>query len=140
MLGHFSCVAGLAVLQQDVQWHSEMLDACHSCRPAGVPPPPRIRSFEYIQDYVNIAGLRVWHEEVGRMVNFTVEQECNAFLRGRQVHDWQSSFQSEAIPIPLFAPTDGESLTFMGRLAREARCIHPLFSVVLGTSSCLSEG
>lgn len=55
------------------------------------------------------------------MVNFTVEQECNAFLRGRQVHDWQSAFQSDAIPIPLFAPTDGESLTFMGRLAREAR-------------------
>lgn len=77
------------------------------------------RSFEYIQDYVDIAGLRVWHEEVGRMISFHVEQECNSFLRGRQVHDWQSAFQSDAIPIPLFAPTDGESLTFMGRLARE---------------------
>lgn len=77
------------------------------------------RSFEYIQDYVNIAGLRVWQEEVGRIINYNVEQECNTFLRARQVHDWQSAYQSDAIPIPRFAPTDDVSLTFMGRLGRE---------------------
>jgi WASH complex subunit strumpellin len=39
------------------------------------------RSFEYIQDYVNIYGLKIWQEEVSRIVNYNVEQECNSFLR-----------------------------------------------------------
>lgn len=39
------------------------------------------RSFEYIQDYVDIYGLKIWQEELGRIVNYNVEQECNSFLR-----------------------------------------------------------
>lgn len=39
------------------------------------------RSFEYIQDYVDIFGLKIWQEEVSRIVNYNVEQECNSFLR-----------------------------------------------------------
>jgi len=39
------------------------------------------RSFEYIQDYVNIYGLKIWQEEMSRIVNYNVEQECNSFLR-----------------------------------------------------------
>ena len=35
------------------------------------------RSFEYIQDYVNIYGLKIWQEEVSRIINYNVEQECN---------------------------------------------------------------
>ena len=38
-------------------------------------------SFEYIQDYVNIYGLKIWQEEVSRIINYNVEQECNSFLR-----------------------------------------------------------
>ena len=38
------------------------------------------RSFEYIQDYVNIYGLKIWQEEVSRIINYNVEQECNSFL------------------------------------------------------------
>jgi WASH complex subunit strumpellin len=30
------------------------------------------RSFEYIQDYVNIYGLRVWQEETARIVSYNV--------------------------------------------------------------------
>uniref|UniRef100_M3ZAQ8 WASH complex subunit 5 n=1 Tax=Nomascus leucogenys TaxID=61853 RepID=M3ZAQ8_NOMLE len=33
------------------------------------------RSFEYIQDYVNIYGLKIWQEEVSRIINYNVEQE-----------------------------------------------------------------
>ena len=77
------------------------------------------RSFEYIQDYVNIAGLRVWEEETSRIISYNVERECNAFLKHRQVHDWESAFQSDVVPIPRFAPLDDGSATFMGRLARE---------------------
>ncbi|XP_014669948.1 PREDICTED: WASH complex subunit strumpellin-like [Priapulus caudatus] len=75
------------------------------------------RSFEYIQDYVNIYGLKIWQEEMSRIVNYNVEQECNSFLRTK-VHDWQSMYQSTAIPIPTFPPLDG-SINFIGRLARE---------------------
>jgi hypothetical protein len=58
-----------------------------------------------IQDYVNIYGLKIWQEEFSRIVNYNVEQECNQFLK-KKILDWQSDYQSEAIPIPKFQPTD----------------------------------
>lgn len=76
------------------------------------------RSFEYIQDYVNIYGLKIWQEEVSRIINYNIEQECNAFLR-HKVQDWQSVYQSRAIPIPRFPSLDNSSVNFIGRLARE---------------------
>ncbi|KAJ1194016.1 hypothetical protein NDU88_003311 [Pleurodeles waltl] len=75
------------------------------------------RSFEYIQDYVSIYGLKIWQEEVSRIINYNVEQECNNFLRTK-IQDWQSMYQSTHIPIPKFPPVD-ESITFIGRLCRE---------------------
>lgn len=44
------------------------------------------RSFEYIQDYVSIYGLKIWQEEVSRIINYNVEQECNSFLRTKVRH------------------------------------------------------
>ena len=44
------------------------------------------RSFEYIQDYVDIYGLKIWQEELSRIVNYNVEQECNSFLRTKVCH------------------------------------------------------
>ncbi|KAL3276150.1 hypothetical protein HHI36_020869 [Cryptolaemus montrouzieri] len=76
------------------------------------------RSFEYIQDYVNINGLKIWQEEVTRIINYNVEQECNGFLRSK-VHAWDSQYQNRIIPIPLYAPVDSMSVNFIGRLARE---------------------
>ncbi|XP_076341935.1 WASH complex subunit 5-like isoform X1 [Tachypleus tridentatus] len=76
------------------------------------------RSFEYIQDYVSIYGLKIWQEEVSRIINYNVEQECNAFLR-HKVQDWQSVYQSKNIPIPKFPALDNSSVNFIGRLARE---------------------
>lgn len=75
------------------------------------------RSFEYIQDYVDIYGLKIWQSEMLRIINYNVEQECNSFLRNK-IQDWQSLYQSTAIPIPKFAPID-QSVNFIGRLARE---------------------
>uniref|UniRef100_A0A8C7KL43 WASH complex subunit 5 n=1 Tax=Oncorhynchus kisutch TaxID=8019 RepID=A0A8C7KL43_ONCKI len=75
------------------------------------------RSFEYIQDYVSIYGLKIWQEEVSRIINYNVEQECNSFLRTK-IQDWQSVYQSTHIPIPKFPAVD-ESATFIGRLCRE---------------------
>ncbi|RLO12284.1 hypothetical protein DYB28_006698, partial [Aphanomyces astaci] len=73
-------------------------------------------SFEYIQDYVGIYGLRMWHEELSRVINYNVEAECNRYLK-KKVYDRTSQFQSRAIPIPRFSPppNDPSSINFMGR-------------------------
>lgn len=76
------------------------------------------RSFEYIQDYVSLHGLRIWQEEFSRIVNFHVEQECNRFLK-KQVNGKTSQYQSTRAPIPYQAPTSPDANTFMGRLLNE---------------------
>ena len=77
------------------------------------------RSFEYIQDYVNIYGLKIWQEEFSRIIYFHVEQECNQFLK-KKVNEWDSMYQSKHIPIPVYAPLNNDiSVNFIGRLARE---------------------
>lgn len=76
------------------------------------------RSFEYIQDYVNIYALKIWQEELSRIIQFNVERECNSFLKTR-VLEFESRFQSTAIPIPAFSPRDDKSVDFIGRLGRE---------------------
>eukprot|EP01114_Cavostelium_apophysatum_P004875 TRINITY_DN1530_c0_g1_i1.p1 TRINITY_DN1530_c0_g1~~TRINITY_DN1530_c0_g1_i1.p1 ORF type:complete len:883 (+),score=302.78 TRINITY_DN1530_c0_g1_i1:200-2848(+) len=75
------------------------------------------RSFQYIQDYLNLYGLKIWQEEFSRIINYNVEQECNSFLKTK-VYDWQSVYQSVAIPIPRF-PSIDNSVNFIGRLAKE---------------------
>ncbi len=77
-----------------------------------------LRSFEYIQDYVNVYGLKIWQEEFGRIMNYFVEQECNRYLK-RKIFDWQSPYQSNVIPIPKFRPLDDKAVNFMGRLMNE---------------------
>jgi len=38
-------------------------------------------SIEYIQDYINMYGLKIWQEELSRIINYYVEQESNLFLK-----------------------------------------------------------
>ena len=82
------------------------------------------RSFEYIQDYVNIYGLKIWQEEFSRIISFHVEQECNTFAK-KKIFEYESIYQSKNIPIPVYPPLSnpngvGEvSVNFIGRLARE---------------------
>ncbi|CAG9860794.1 unnamed protein product [Phyllotreta striolata] len=91
------------------------------------------RSFEYIQDYININGLKIWQEEVTRIINYNVEQECNGFLRIK-VHPWQSVYQSRYVPIPIYSTAE-QSVNFIGRLAREIiRLTDPRTSTYLDTT------
>jgi len=48
-------------------------------------------------------GLKMWQEEFSRILAFNVEQECNRFQR-RAILAQDSSYQSRAIPVPLFPP------------------------------------
>ena len=76
------------------------------------------KSFEYIQDYINIPGLRLWQEEISRIINHAVEKEAAGFLKN--AGESYTQYQSLAVPIPEFAPLAGDSSrTFMGRLVRE---------------------
>jgi WASH complex subunit strumpellin len=76
------------------------------------------RSFEYIQDYVSLHGLKIWQEEFSRIVKFNVEQECNRFLQ-REVDPKTSEYQDKNIPIPFLPPTTRDATTYMGRLVNE---------------------
>ncbi|CAL8094255.1 unnamed protein product [Orchesella dallaii] len=84
------------------------------------------RSLEYIGDYVNSNGLRVFQEEFSRVLNFATEQECNSFTKAK-ILNFQSIYQSKEIPIPLRIVEQSNSsndetfpsITFIGRLANE---------------------
>lgn len=76
------------------------------------------RSFEYIQDYIGIYGLKIWQEELSRIISYNVEMECNKFLKNK-IQSWQSVYQNKMIPIPDFPKTEIQCENFMGRLVRE---------------------
>lgn len=87
------------------------------------------RSFEYIQDYLNMHGVKIFQEELIRIINYNVEMECNAYIQ-KQIPIWQSKFQSTTIPIPNQPlPDDRNQFTscnFIGRLASEIlQCTDP---------------
>ncbi|XP_053677589.1 WASH complex subunit 5 [Anopheles nili] len=82
------------------------------------------RSFEYVQDYLNIHCMRIWNEEMARIVRFNVEKECQPLLK-RKPHEWEQPLaeltdtEGCLAPIPVYNPVDMTSVNFMGRLARE---------------------
>ena len=82
---------------------------------------PRVFS----QDYVNIAGLRIWQEELSRIFNFYVEQESNLYLKQKVLPE-ASVYQSKTIAIPMLGSNGAGSSdfqTFMGRLMHEIICL-----------------
>ena len=81
------------------------------------------RSIEYVQDYVDMAGLKMWQEELARIINYNIEQECNRYIK-KKVLDHNSKYQSKVIPIPRFAVPgakehgvlNSDAVNFMGRV------------------------
>lgn len=73
------------------------------------------QSFEYMGDYVNLDGLRIWHHEYNRIMCFLVEQESNRFLK-KKILSWQSEFQSKIIPIELPKSKNPKYITCLGAL------------------------
>ncbi|XP_052843945.1 WASH complex subunit homolog 5 [Drosophila gunungcola] len=98
------------------------------------------RSFEYIEDYLRVQGLRILLEESQRIINYNVEKECNSFLR-KKVQEFQSEHQSQIIPIPNFPPLVGDpSNNFIGRLAHEIlRCTDAKATIFLDHKSTWYE-
>uniref|UniRef100_A0A182JXG8 WASH complex subunit 5 n=1 Tax=Anopheles christyi TaxID=43041 RepID=A0A182JXG8_9DIPT len=86
------------------------------------------RSFEYVQDYLNIHCMRIWNEEMARIIRFNVEKECQPFLKSKSHTEWDQSsggsldgdtVDGGLVPIPIYQPVDMTSINFMGRLGRE---------------------
>ncbi|KAK9307552.1 hypothetical protein QLX08_002167 [Tetragonisca angustula] len=71
------------------------------------------KSFQYIQDYININSLKIWHEEITYIINNAVEEECSvsSWTSGRS---WRYFQDEKHVSI-----SDNNSATFIGRLARE---------------------
>ncbi|XP_044738759.1 WASH complex subunit 5 [Chrysoperla carnea] len=95
------------------------------------------RSFEYIQDYVNINGLKIWHEEISRLMSYAVEQECLLITQGCYFQDWVMNFGdfTNEYNIVLSPSTDTNSANFMGSLAREIeKFVNPRNTIYLNST------
>ncbi|KZC05129.1 PREDICTED: WASH complex subunit strumpellin [Dufourea novaeangliae] len=71
------------------------------------------KSFQYIQDYININSLKIWHEEITYIISNAVEDECtdSSWIPERS---WRYFQEEKHVPV-----LDNNSVTFIGRLARE---------------------
>ena len=87
------------------------------------------RSFEYIGDYVNTHGLKIFQEEFGRLLNFSTEQECNVWKKVK-VLSFQSNYQSKEVPIQLPVIDDPAAITFIGKLVNEVLALTEVKSTV----------
>jgi len=76
------------------------------------------QSIQYIQDYIDMPGLKIYQQEIARVINYNTEQEANKYLK-KKTFDSSSRYQNTTIPIPKFRVPDGDksgSVTFMGRI------------------------
>ena len=75
--------------------------------------------FEHIQDFINVHGLKVWDQEMNRIINFNVEMECNNFFV-KKVYHWNSKYQSDTAPIPYFDKPNKDSIySFLGAIIKQ---------------------
>lgn len=72
------------------------------------------RSIEYIQDFLNVQGEKIWREELSRIVDYAVEREATKLVNKK----FNANFDDESFYRPEFDPVDTNDLTFMGRLLR----------------------
>ena len=50
-----------------------------------------------VQDYIDIAGLKMWQEELARVINYNVERECNRYLRRKVKDDESKRVKAESL-------------------------------------------
>ena len=89
-------------------------------------------SLEYVQDYMNVYGLKIWQEEFSRLINHAVEMESNNYLT-KKVYEYQSRYATLHISTQLHHPPhphryqseirinlpENPSSNFMGRVLQE---------------------
>jgi WASH complex subunit strumpellin len=60
------------------------------------------KSLEFLQDYIDINSLKIFQEEIARIINFNTEQELNKYLKNKVINE-NSKYQNKDIPIPIFS-------------------------------------
>ncbi|KAL0230343.1 hypothetical protein PCE1_003904 [Barthelona sp. PCE] len=77
-------------------------------------------SMQYIQDYVNIEGLRLYNEEFERLVIYNVEESAFVFMKKATQFQPNVVFDDfDVNPVPSFEPIDKNGVNWMARLANE---------------------
>ena len=71
------------------------------------------RSIEYIQDFLNVQGEKIWREELQNVVENAVEREATRLVNKKYNYN-----DDDILNRPEFDPVDTEDQTFMGRLLR----------------------
>lgn len=74
------------------------------------------RSIEYIQDFLNIEGEKIWREELTRIINYAVEKESTRLVTKKYVTELMEA--QDKYHVPTFIPVDSKDFTFIGRLLR----------------------
>jgi WASH complex subunit strumpellin len=72
------------------------------------------RSIEYIQDFLNVQGEKIWREELSNIVDNAVEREATRLVNKK----YTSNIDDDTTYRPEFDPVDTQDQTFMGRLLR----------------------
>ncbi|OMJ85225.1 hypothetical protein SteCoe_13541 [Stentor coeruleus] len=75
------------------------------------------QAFEYIQDFIGLYGLKIWQEEMTRVIGFNIDLEASSFIP--LISSNIEAYQSATIPIPKMKSDDTNAITFAGRLLRE---------------------
>lgn len=74
------------------------------------------RSFEYIQDFLNIPGEQIWREEVSRIFRINLDKEGISLISRK--HEFGK--EDQGIPVPNFSVVESDpSPTFLGRLLNQ---------------------
>lgn len=75
------------------------------------------RSIEYIEDFLNVQGEKIWREELTRIIQKSVDKEAVRLVSKRIAADIDSNDGADYVPD--FEPVDENDATFMGRLLRQ---------------------
>ena len=60
------------------------------------------RSIEYIQDFLNVQGEKIWREELSRIIDYAVEKEATRLVNKK----YSSMIDDENTYRPEFDPVD----------------------------------
>lgn len=77
------------------------------------------RALAYIQDFINIYGMKIWHEEFNRLMNSYIDMEARE-LTGMKL---RIEDMDEDVPRPSKKYEDGKSFTFLGRLVNQLKLL-----------------
>lgn len=76
------------------------------------------KSFEYIQDFLNIPGEQIWREEVSRIFRISLDKEGTKLISKK--FTIQAEMDSDGIELPRFGLVESDpSPTFLGRVVNQ---------------------